>query len=181
MTDLTPNQTNAEPQTIELSVDRSRAMIAGFWRLGLAAVLIAAVIIWDVPWPRWWATDKATCAALATIHLALAGAALWFLISASRWLALSLWTGSTGVTLSESGLSLLLGPFGRYKFDRRRLHIAPDRPIDPELMEFMPDDAFVVVIRHPEAPGDLARQIQRYTGVHSERFTALMRPFLTRE
>lgn len=163
-----------------LPVDRSRALVAALWRLGLACAPAAVLMIWDVRWRLLWTTDKATWLALATIFAALAAAALALLIPGIRWLVLSLWMGPLGIKLSNDGLQMNLGPFGRYDFDRRRLTIGIDRDIDAEMIDLMPDDAFLPVIRHPGAARDIAPIIQKFAGLESEKLTALLRPFLKR-
>ncbi len=172
-----PLETTAAP-AIRLEVDRTRALVRGLWRVVIGSLVLVGVVMADVRWSLLWRTDKATFMAYGTLCLAAAAAGLALLLPGLKWIALCLSSKPLAIVLDDRGLSMNLGPFGRYEFDANRLSIEVDREIDPELLEHMPDDAFMPTIRHPSSPKDLVIIIQVFTGLASEKLTAILRPRL---
>lgn len=174
----TTHSDSAAPPPITLEVDRTRALVRGLWRVVLGVLVLVGVTLADIRWSLLWRTDKATFMAYGTLCLAAAAAGLAMLLPGLKWLVLCFSSKPLSIVLDDRGLSMNLGPFGRFAFDASRLSIGLDREIDPELLEHMPDDAFMPTIRHPSSPKDLAIVIQVFTGLASEKLTALLRPRL---
>lgn len=171
-----------------LSVDRSRALVRGFYHAFAAVVFGGTVWICVNAWigtsrTRWellWDNERATFIALFSI-LACAGmaAAACGIVSA-RWFALAAWPGRLRISISPESVRLQLGPFGSDVFTWHGMSLKTIEDIDPETLALIPDDLLTLEMRHTECRQDLAAVAQRFAGVHAEDVNRMLRPYLVR-
>jgi hypothetical protein len=167
---------NESPPSLFFQADRSRAVVRALWRL-LCAVIGGGLLLQIRPdWRLLWLTQWASCLALAHLALCLAIATLALFIATIRWLLFSIWPGPLGVEISAHGIAFQLGPLGNRSCDWSQIDLAQD--IDLEMLDDLPDDAFVPRIRHKGSNEDLARLIQVATNVSDEKLTRGIRPYL---
>lgn len=167
------------PDPIVFRVDRSKAVVRGLWRVAVASGLAWLLVVWDVRWEILWRTQAATFIGLGTVYLSVASVALWLAYIGLRWLALAGWPRELRIEVRAEGIEFRLGPFGRSRYEMKDLSIQPDREIDVEILEVMPDDAFVTSIRIRGDGRELANVIQDFSGIETERLNACLRPYLT--
>jgi hypothetical protein len=152
----------------------------GVWRL-LFAVIVGGIAL--VFWPNWhllWVTEKASFVALAVLMTCGWAAAIGLAIAAIRWFVLACWPGPLGIEVSPERVWLTLGPFGKqvYEWSALRLELSSD--IDPDLIELMPDDAFIPRLLVISTGKDLIDVILRFTRTAHEELTRALRPYLLR-
>ncbi len=179
--DMTDDRTSPEPplpEPITLRVDRSKALVRGLWRLGIAGCCFWLLYVWDVRWEILWNTQTATFFGLGMLYLGLAAIALALLFPGLKWLLLMGWPGRLAIEITTRHVRFNLGPYGRADLDMERVSVTPDREIDSDMLELMPDDAFMTCMRHPAFDGDLGERIQVFSGIESERLNGLLRPYL---
>ena len=173
-----PGADPSSPEPFTLRVDRSMALVRGLWRLGVAGGCFWLLYVWDVRWGILWNTETATFIGLGTVYLGLAAVALSLLFPGLKWLLLVCWPGRLMIEINTRHVRFNLGPYGRAELDMERMSITPDREIDPDMLDLMPDDSFLTCMKHPALDGDLAGRIQVFSGLESERLNTLLRPYL---
>ncbi|MFQ5412200.1 MAG: hypothetical protein ACE5EC_07870 [Phycisphaerae bacterium] len=168
------------PDPIELSVDRIRAAVRGLWRSACAGLLIALLWNWTAisDWGLLWQSQRASFIGLGVVYLVLAMSGLILLVPALRWLLLAAWPTRVGIEITPERITMRLGPFGGGVYDWSRIRMTLEPEVDPDVLEMLPDDAFVPRMFHPECEEDMARRIQVFSGLEAERVTALLRPLL---
>lgn len=178
MGEETAGAMHAELPRIRLGVDRWKAMMRGTWRiLGLA--LAAGVCLAIRPnWSLLWRTEKASFVALLTVLLIFGAMAIGFAVSAGRWLLVAAWGGPLRIEISPEGVALRLGPAGTHSYSWDELQFLMDEAVDWEMLELMPDDAFVPQIVHHPTRTEIGAKIVQYSGITHEEFTRHIRPYL---
>lgn len=166
------------PVPVVFSVDRSKAVVRGLWRVAVASGLAWLLIVWDVRWEILWRTQTATFIGLGTVYLSVGSVALGLAYIGLRWLALAGWPTELTIEIRADGIEFRLGPFGRSRYAMKDLSIRPDREIDADILEVMPDDAFVTSIRSRGDGRELSDVIQDFAGIETERLNAVLRPYL---
>lgn len=166
--------------TLVFAVDRPRALMRSLWRLALAAAALAGAWYWDPHWSLLWRTQTTVFIALGTLWLLLAALGLALAWSGMRWLLLALWRGPLEIVVSPARVCICAPPFLRRELDGARLRVELDEGIDPDMLEALPDDAFLPHLRHPAMDEDLTVLVQRFSGLSSEQMTNLLRPYLSR-
>ena len=169
---------NGLPDPVRIPIDRACAVVRGVWRIACAAAIFGLLVVWQFDWPLLWRTQAATCLALATLQSILAIAGLVLFFTSVRWFLLACWPASMGMEIAVQGITLNAGPFGRAVYDWERIRIGFDQEVDWEIIDQMPDDAFMPYLRHPDCNEDIALRIQRLGGLEAEQMTAMLRPFL---
>ncbi len=153
-------------------------MIRGIWRL-LCAVIAGGAAF--VMWPDWgllWLTQKASFLALGVIVLCIAAVAMGLAIVSIRWLLLACWPGPLGIQITPETISMRVGPFGRRMFDWSQLRMELDESVDPDLVDLLPDDAFVPRVLHLATAKDLVPDIIKFAGISHEEITRRLRDYL---
>ncbi len=170
------------PDPIELSVDRIRAAVRGLWRSACAGLLIVLLWKWysTSDWSLMWQSQRAIFIGLGIVYLTLVVLGLILLVPAIRWLVLVAWPARVGIEITPERITMRLGPFGEGVYDWLRIRMTLEPEVDPEVLEHMPDDAFVPRMYHPDCEEDMARRIQVFSGLTVEQVTTLLRPYLRR-
>jgi hypothetical protein len=178
--DETAGALKAELPQIHLPVDRWQALMRGMWR-ALAMALAAGGCF--AIWPNWtllWRTEKASFVALLTVLVFSGVIAIGLAVSAGRWLLVAAWWGPMGIEMGPRGIQLRLGPAGNHSYSWDELRFVLDEAVDWEMLDMMPDDAFVprIIVR---ATGiEIGAMIVRYSGITHEESTRHIRPYLRR-
>lgn len=168
----------AELPTIVWRVERGHALSRAAWRLLAMAIFGAVLFIVRLDWNLLWLTDKASFLGLGLMMLIPLIAALAFAISAIRWLILALRPTPSHITLSPTGLTIDLGPFGKRSHPWSDLRLEIDADLDPELLAQLPDDAFVPKLMCQSTKEDALQTAIRFAGVDHEHVTRAMRPYM---
>ena len=171
-----------------LSVDRSRALVRGFYRAFAAVFLGGAVRICVAAWigtspMRWellWENERAFFVALVSILACLGLAVAVCGILSARWFALAAWPARLHVSITSESVRLQLGPFGSNAYSWHGMSLRTLEDIDPEILASIPDELLTLEMRHTECQEDLAVVIQRFAGVDAEDLNRLLRPYLMR-
>ncbi len=171
-----------------LSVDRSRALVRGFYRafsavfLGGAMWICVAEGIGISPMrlELLWENERAFFVALVSILACLGLAAAVCGILSARWFALAAWPARLHVSITSESVRLQLGPFGSNAFSWHGMSLRTLEDIDPETLASIPDELLTLEMRHTECQEDLAAVIQRFAGVDAEDLNRLLRPYLMR-
>lgn len=150
----------------------------GAWRLIPVAICIGLLVNISPGWRLLWLTDRASFLALGFVYVALLVITLSLVWSAVRWIRLAAWRGDLGIRVDEDAIDMRLGPFGTARYDWRDIRVEINGGFDPEMIEMMPDDAFVPCLRHPASDEDLSAGIQRFSRIPSESLTRLLRPYV---
>lgn len=169
-----------ELPSFDLPVERSAALVRGFWRLIPVSLGVGILLNFRSDWRLLWLTDKASFLAVGFLFLFVLAVTLAVLWSAGRWLVLAFWRRELGIRVTPEEISLSLGPFGEHRHAWRDVRVEIDSSIDPEMLEMMPDDAFVPRLLHRSADGDLSALMQRFSRTPSETLTRLLRPYVRR-
>ncbi|MEK6642606.1 MAG: hypothetical protein AABZ08_01755 [Planctomycetota bacterium] len=170
-----------ELPTIIWRVERSHALMRSMWRL-LAMVVCAAVLfIVRLDWHLLWLTDKASFLGLGLLLLTPLAASLALAISAVRWLLLAARPGVSHITISPQDVTIDLGPFGKRSHPWTDLLLNVDTDLDRELLESLPDDAFVPRLTCKSTGEDVIKTALRFTSVSNEAVTRALREYLRLE
>ena len=163
---------------IELPIERGQALVRGLWRL-LCAVLVGGIVfVVRIDWKLMWLTEKASFLALGVVMVCVALAAIGLAVSSVRWLLLAAWPGKLGIEVRPDRILLRLGPFGARTYDWSHLQIELDEAFDQDMIDLMPDDAFVPAIRHVAGGEDVVRIVMRFASVSHEELTRRLRPYV---
>ncbi len=148
------------------------------WRLLIVA--IAAVILLSIrpDWRLLWLTDRASFIGLGVIWLGLISISAALLWSAGRWLVLACWRRPIGIHVSPETIDMRLGPFGERCYAWASVRLRLPESVELDMLEQMPDDAFVPQLRHPAAEEDLSVLMLRFSRTRPEELTRLLRPFI---
>jgi hypothetical protein len=119
-----------------------------------------------------------TLAAMSFLLLLLVVVALLLLARGSRWLALWVWPRETEVVVSEDGIVLALGPFGRHTLDWARMR-GEFPEVDDELLA-MDDDPILPALHHPSFSGEICERVMQFCGVTPVELSGLLAPFVDR-
>ncbi|HUN80666.1 MAG TPA: hypothetical protein VMV81_04075, partial [Phycisphaerae bacterium] len=83
-----------------------------------------------------------------------------------------------GIEIGPAGIRMSLGPSGDRTYTWPQLRFRLDEAVDWDMLEMMPDDAFVPGIIDRATGEDLGPKIVKFTGISHEEFTRHLRPFL---
>ena len=164
---------------IVLPVDRWQAMMRGMWRL-LAGGIGAGgcFLLARLNWTLLWQTQTASFVALLTILLLLVSITLPVVIAAFRWLLVAAWSKPMEIRIGPDGIEMKLGPLGNSSFPWSELSIILDEAVDWEMLDLMPDDAFVPRVLHRKSGLDVGTRLVTFAGINYENYTRIMRPYL---
>lgn len=169
-----------ELPSFDLPVERSAALVRGVWRLIPVSLCVGILLNVRSDWRLLWLTDKASFLAVGFLFLFLLAVTAALLWSAGKWLVLAFWRRELGIRVTPESISFALGPFGDHRYAWREVRVAIDSSMDPEMLEMMPDDAFVPRLLHRSADGDLSSLMQRFSRTPPETLTRLLRPYVRR-
>ena|ERR1043166_2432853 len=176
--DETAVASDAELPRIHLPVDRWQAMMRGMWRTLALALAVGLCLAIRPNWSLLWRTEKASFLALLTILILFGAVAISLAVSAGRWLLGAPWWKPMGIEISPQGVQLCLGPAGTHTYSWDDLRFVLDEAVDWDMLELMPDDAFVPRIIHRPTHTEIGAMIVQYSGITHEAFTRHIRPYL---
>lgn len=161
-------------------LNRVRAGLQGFGLLGFVAVSLFAMSV-SLPvndWRLLWLRERATAVAIGSVLVFTGAGLLVFAVAGIRSLVLALWLKETFVEIGPSGVRMELGPYGRFNAEWSDVELKLRDDFDPDVLEYIPDAALAIELRHLPTGTDLAQLIQRYALVTPEEFNRLLRPYL---
>jgi len=164
---------------IDLPVDRTRALVRGLWRLLCAVLAAGLAFLIHVDWRLLWLAQPASFVGLGVIWLTLVCTGLALGTSAVRWLLLAVWPAELGARITPHDVRLRLGPFGSSVHRWQDIAIQIEDGLDPGLLDGLPDDAFVPVLRSSVTNEDLAATILLYSPLGAEQLTRRLRPYVS--
>lgn len=165
---------------IRFPIERSHALMRAVWRLLSVVIVGGALFVVRPDWRLLWLTEKASFLALAVIMLCGAAAAIGLSLVAIRWLLLACWPSPLGIEITPERVSMWLGPFGTREHAWSGLRLELGEDIDWDMMDLMPDDAFVPRLRVVASGADLIDVILKFARVSHEELTRALRPYLVR-
>lgn len=139
----------------------------------------AALFIVRLDWHLLWLTDKASFLGLGLLLLTPLAASLALAVSAMRWLLLAARPGVSHITISPQGVVIDLGPFGKRSHPWTDLLLDVDTDLDRELLESLPDDAFVPRLICTSTGEDIIKTALQFTAVDHEDITRALRSYLS--
>jgi hypothetical protein len=145
------------------SLSRVRAALIGLGWLGFVAVSLFAISV-----------------ALGSVLLFMCVGMLLFTAVGLRSLALAFWPKETFIEIGPVGVRMELGPYGRFYAEWKDVKLKLRDDFDPDVLDYIPDAALAIELRHLPTGTDLAQLIQRYALITPEEFNRLLRPYLPR-
>lgn len=149
-----------------LPVDRGKALFRAGWIGGVGVVLLcgAWMLAANVRWPVMWVTERLTAltvAFLLLLILAVGAAVTW---RGLKWLLLACWPRPIGIEIGTEALVLRLGPFGVHRYRWEEIQSSPEAVGDDETAFEADDEPRLPALHHPQADGDLADVLVRFSG-----------------
>lgn len=150
--------------------------------LGFVAVSVMGILV-ALPvndWRLLWLRERATAVAIGSVLLFACAGLLVFAVVGIRSLMLAFWPKETFIEISPSGVRLELGPYGRFKAGWKDVELKLRDDFDPDVLDYIPDAALAIELRHRPTGTDLALLIQRHGLIPPEEFNRILRPYLPR-
>lgn len=148
--------------------------------LGVVAVSVMGISV-SLPvndWRLLWLRERATAVALGSVLLFIGAGMLMFTVVGIRSLALAFWPKETLIEISPAGVRMELGPYGRYNAEWKDVELKLRDDFDSDVLDYIPDAALAIELRHRPSGTDLALLIQRYALITPEEFNRMLRPYL---
>ncbi|QDV90278.1 hypothetical protein RAS2_13570 [Phycisphaerae bacterium RAS2] len=163
-------------------MSRVRAALIGLGWLGFVAVSLFAISV-SLPvndWRLLWLRERATAVALGSVLLFTGAGMLMFTVVGIRSLALAFWPKETFIEIGPVGVRMELGPYGRFYAEWKDVELKLRDDFDPDVLDYIPDAALAIELRHRQTGEDYAELIQRVGRITPEEFNRLLRPYLPR-
>lgn len=163
-------------------LSRVRAALIGLGWLGFVAVSLFAISV-SLPvndWRLLWLRERATAVALGSVLLFTGAGMLIFTVVGIRSLALAFWPKETFIEIGPVGVRMELGPYGRFYAEWKDVELKLRDDFDPDVLDYIPDAALAIELRHRQTGEDYAELIQRVGRITPEEFNRLLRPYLPR-
>lgn len=131
-------------------------------------------------WRLLWLRERATAVAIGSVLVIACAGLLVIALVGIRSLLLAFWLKETFIEIGPSGVRMELGPYGRLYAEWKDVELKLRDDFDPDVLDYIPDAALAIELRHLPTGADLAQRIQRYALITPEEFNRLLRPYLPR-
>lgn len=148
--------------------------------LGFAAVSVMGLSV-ALPvndWRLLWLRERATAVAIGSVLVLACAGLLVIALVGIRSLALAFWLKKTFIEIGPCGVRMELGPYGRFNAEWKDVELKLRDDFDPDVLDYLPDAALAIELRHRQSGTDLALLIQRYALISTEEFNRILRPYL---